>query len=317
MPLDTFDTSEMRSIRDFVRLAASRFQEHGLFFGHGTDNAVDEALYMVLSALHLPHEQVDAWLDARLTKSEREHLAHLLAQRIETRKPAAYLLNQAWFADLAFYVDERVLVPRSPLAELIEREFAPWVEPDRVRKVLDLCTGSGCVAIACAFAFPEARIDAVDISADALEVAARNVDEYDLAEQVRLVRSDLFNSLQPLRYDLIVTNPPYVSREQIESMPEEFQHEPLLGLESGEDGMDIVLRILARAEKHLAAGGVLVGEVGINQQVLEDAVPGLPLTWVDLESGGEGVFVVAAETLAANREAIERALAQRGLESAS
>lgn len=317
MPLETFDTSDMRSIRDFVRFAASRFQQHGLFFGHGTDNAVDEALYMVLSALHLPHEQADAWLDARLSSSEREHLSQLLAQRIETRKPAAYLLNQAWFADLAFYVDERVLVPRSPLAELIEREFAPWVEPDRVRKVLDLCTGSGCVAIACAFAFPEARIDAVDISADALEVAARNVDEYDLADQVRLVRSDLFSSLQPLRYDLIVTNPPYVSREQIESMPEEFHHEPLLGLESGEDGMDIVLRILARAEKHLAAGGVLVGEVGINQQVLEEAVPGLPLTWVDLESGGEGVFVVAAETLAAHREAIEQALAQRGLESVS
>lgn len=312
--MDYRDTANLFNVRDFVRFAASRFQQHHLFFGHGTDNAVDEALYLVLAALDLPHGQADAWLDARLSDEERQHLTALIAQRIETRKPVAYLLGQAWFAGMAFYVDERVLVPRSPLVELIEREFSPWVEAERVNKVLDLCTGSGCLAVACALAFPNARVDAVDISSDALEVAARNVDDYDIGGQVRLVQSDLFASLQPLRYDLIVTNPPYVSADQVAEMPEEFRHEPLLGLESGEDGLDCVVRILASAEKHLASGGVLVGEVGINHAALQDAVPELPLTWVDLEHGGEGVFVVAAETLAAHREHLLAVLHERGLE---
>ncbi len=299
---------ELKTIRDLVRWGASRFQQAGLTFGHGTDNAFDEALVLVAHALHLPLQFPQQYLAARVTAREREETVTLIRERIETRKPAAYLTHEAWFAGLSFYVDERVLVPRSPLAEWIERGFQPWLQPDSVQRVLDLCTGSGCIAIACAHAFEQAHIDAADISQDALAVARVNVERYHLQDWVRLVKSDLFERLGGARYQLIISNPPYVSAEEMGALSEEHRHEPTLGLAAGSQGLDVVIRILAQAGQHLEPDGILVVEVGNSQQALAEAFPEVPFLWLDFERGGHGVFLLDVQQVQQYQTLFENAL---------
>lgn len=291
------DTESLATVRDFVRWGASRFNEAGLFFGHGTDNALDEALTLVLHALHLSHGLPPAYLEASLTKSERAAVLALLQRRVTEKRPAAYLTHEAVFAGLDFYVNEHVLVPRSPIAELIENAFEPWIQPERVHRVLDLCAGSGCIAIACAYHFPEAIVDAADISEQALEVAGINVERHALTGRVQLIHSDLFAGLGDERYDIIVTNPPYVSPEVMARLPQEYRHEPVLGLEAGDEGLDIVVRILKAACNHLEPDGIIVVEVGCSAEALEARYPQVPFLWLDFERGGEGVFLLAAEQL--------------------
>jgi ribosomal protein L3 glutamine methyltransferase len=288
--LDTLTT-----LRDYVRFAASRFSEAGLFFGHGTAGPLDEAAALVLHALHLPYDLSGGYFDARLIPEERERVLALIERRIAERKPLAYLTHEAPFAGLSFYVDDRVLVPRSPIAELIESHFAPWLEAEEVTDVLDLCTGSGCIAIACAHAFPHAAVDASDISPAALEVARINIEKHELGERVRAVESDLYAELGDKRYDLIVSNPPYVNLAEWRALPAEFHAEPRLGLESGEDGLDCVRKILRDAHRHLKPDGILVVEVGSAADALVMAYPEVPFCWLDFERGGEGVFLLTAE----------------------
>lgn len=292
---------DLHTIRDWLRWGTSRFNEAKLFFGHGCDNAHDEAAWLVLHALHLPPdrpEQIGAYLDARLTRHERLAVLELLQQRIARRLPAAYLTHEAWQAGLRFYVDERVLIPRSYFADLLVEGFAPWVEdPEAVESALDLCTGSGCLAILMTHAFPNAQIDAADISNDALEVAKRNVADYDLQKRVRLVQGDLFAGLGKRRYDFILSNPPYVTAEAMRELPPEYRHEPENALAAGDDGLDIVRRILAGAAKHLKPGGLLAIEVGHNRDIVEAAFPDLHLTWLDTPSGDGKLFMLRREDL--------------------
>jgi len=284
---------QLRTVRDCVRFAVSRFNQAGLFFGHGSDNAYDEAAYLILHALHLPLDRLDPFLDAVLTPSELHDVLDMLERRAQQRIPAAYLTNEAFLGDFSFYVDERVIVPRSFIAELLQEQLAPWItKSDEIGSVLDLCTGSGCLAILAAHAFPNAEIDAVDLSPDAIEVARRNVADYDLQEQVHLIESDLFASLNGKQYDLIISNPPYVDAASVAALPPEYLHEPELALGSGSDGLDATRVILQQAAEHLTENGLLVVEIGHNRDALEAACPDLPFTWLEVSAGDQFVFLL-------------------------
>lgn len=285
----------LTTVRDYIRWATSRFNQARLHFGHGSTTALDEAAALVLHTLHLPYDLADTYLSAVLADEERRAVANIVERRINERIPAAYLTHEAIFAGLPFYVDERVLVPRSPIAELIAQHFSPWIYEDDVSAILDLCTGSACIAIACALAFPDADVDAVDVSEDALAVAEINIAKHQLEDIVRLYRSDLFNGLPANRYDIIVSNPPYVSLDEWQRLPTEFHAEPALGFKGGESGLDLVLRILADADDFLTEQGILVVEVGSSAQTLQDLCPEVPFYWLDFERGGDGVFLLTAE----------------------
>lgn len=290
--------NELSTLRDLMRFAVSRFTEAGLFFGHGTDNAWDEAAYLLLHTLHLPPERLDPYMDARLTGAERAAVLEIIQRRIAERLPAAYLTNEAWLGDYRFYVDERVIVPRSHIAELLREQLSPWVDdPWAVGKVLDLCTGSGCLAILAAHAFPEAAVDAIDLSPDALAVARRNVDDYDLGARIRLIESDAFSAIPDERYDVIISNPPYVNAESMTSLPEEYRREPKLALASGEDGLDFVRILLREAAGHLSPQGILIVEIGHNRDELERAFPKHSFVWLDTSAGDRFVFMLRRENL--------------------
>ena len=288
----------LSTVRDCLRFAVSRFNQAGLFFGHGSSDAYDEAAYLILHTLHLPLDRLDPFLDARLTGSERAEVLNIIQQRVEQRVPAAYLTHEAWLGGIRFYVDERVIVPRSFIAELLHEQLAPWIaEPEEIGNGLDLCTGSGCLAILAALAFPNAEIDAVDISPDALEVAQRNVADYGLQNRVHLIESDLFANLKDRRYDLIISNPPYVDAESVAALPQEYRHEPQLALGSGADGLDATRIILKQAAAHLNPGGLLIVEIGHNRAALEAAYLDLPFIWLDVTAGDEYVFLLRRENL--------------------
>jgi ribosomal protein L3 glutamine methyltransferase len=283
--------------RQLIEWASRQFENNDLYFGHGTDNAYDEAAFLVLHSLGLPFDEYDESLDKPVQADQKKQILELINERIGTRKPTAYLLGEAWFAGLPFYVNEHVLVPRSPFAELITEQFSPWCDADKVKSILDIGTGSGCIAIASAFAFPEATVDAIDISNEALLVAKKNVERYELQDRVALIRSDLFHELKDKKYDLIIANPPYVDDEDMAVLPAEYKHEPALGLYAGKDGLDIVRRILNEAADHLMENGVLVVEVGNSQHALSEHYPEVPFMWLEFEHGGEGVFLLTRDEL--------------------
>lgn len=288
----------LRSMRDLVRWGASEFNRAGLVFGHGTDNALDESFHLVLWALKLPFDLPAVYLEANVTDEERAAVIALLQARVQTRKPAPYLTGEAWFAGLPFEVDERVLIPRSPIAELIEKRFEPWltVQPE---SILDLCAGSGCIGIACAYAFPEAGVDLAEIDAGALELAERNIGRHHLEHRVGAVAGDLFQPLAGRRYELIVSNPPYVPAAEWQALAPEFKHEPRRALEAGADGMDVVERILREAPDHLSDEGLLVCEIGGSQEEFLDRFPDIPVAWPEFERGGDGVFIINRDELCA------------------
>ena len=291
-------TSELITVRDHLRYAVSRFTAARLFFGHGSDNAWDEAVYLTLHTLNLPLDRLEPFLDARLLPDERTALLDIYRRRCEERLPAAYLTNEAWLGEHRFYIDDRVIVPRSFIAELLEEQLSPWIEdPWAIQTALDLCTGSGCLAILTALAFPEAQVDAVDLSKDAISVAERNVSEYDLNDRVSLIHSDAFSSLHGKRYDLIISNPPYVDADSVNRLPPEYLHEPEMALGSGTDGLDFTHIILREARKHLTDDGLLVVEIGHNRDALEAAYPNLPFTWLETSAGDQYVFMLHAADL--------------------
>lgn len=288
---------ELTTILDYLRWAMSLFCEAKLHYGHGTDNAWDEAVALVLPVLHLPPDSDQRILGAHLTTIERQRVVQSVRRRIEERMPVPYLTHQAWFAGLEFFVDERVLVPRSPIAELIQNEFQPWIAADKVTRILDLCTGSGCIAVACAVAFPEAQVDATDISTDALEVAQANVRRHHVEDQVQVLASDLFAGLQGRKYDVIVSNPPYVGLDEWRSLPREYFHEPQAALVAQEDGLALVMKILREAQQHLTEQGILVVEVGNSADLLQQRLPQVPFVWLEFEAGEAEVFLLTAEQL--------------------
>ena len=290
--------NELSTLRDMLRFGVSRFTEAGLFFGHGSDNAWDEAAYLLLHTLHLPIDRLEPFMDARLTSSERADVLEIIGRRISERLPAAYLTNEAWLGDCRFYVDQRVIGPRSHIAELLREQLSPWVEdPWAIRNVLDMCTGSGCLAILAAHAFPEAKVDGVDISPDALMVARRNVDDYDLAARLRLTESNAFAALEGKVYDVIISNPPYVNAESMAALPEEYRREPELALASGEDGLDFTRILLKQAARHLSPKGLLIVEIGHNREALEMVFPDTSFVWLDTSAGDENVFILRREDL--------------------
>lgn len=289
------------TVNDLIADVADKFAAGGLSYGHGTDNAEDEAAWLVFSVAGISWDSAASVYENTVSSADLQQINKLAARRVHERRPLAYLLNEAWFAGLKFYVDERVLVPRSPIAELIHERFEPWVEPDSVRRILDLGTGSGCIAIAAAMAFEDAAVDAVDISGDALEVAAINIDAHDLGARVTPIESDLFDGIGKSsaenRYDLIIANPPYVDAQDMIGRDEEFRHEPSLGLASGKDGLDATRRILHEASRFLNHDGILVCEVGNSQPALDAAYPDAPFIWLTFENGGEGVFLLNKHNL--------------------
>ena len=288
--------NDLHSIKDYLRWAYSCFNRADIFYGHGQDNGWDEALQLVLSALHLPLDVPDDLFDGRLALSEKQAIIHLIKERLGRRVPVAYLTNSAWFCGLEFYVDERVLIPRSPIGELIQQGFDGLLK-NSPKRILDMCTGSGCIAIACAEQFPKAEVDAVDLSFEALDVAEFNIERHQLTHRVFPIQSDLFAQLPQDQYDLIVTNPPYVDQDDIEDMPEEFRHEPMLALEAGEDGLVLVKRILAQAGEYLTKNGVLICEVGNSMVHLIEQYPTVPFKWIEFKQGGDGVFALTKPQL--------------------
>jgi ribosomal protein L3 glutamine methyltransferase len=293
--------TELRTIGDMLRWSVSRFNDANIYYGHGTDNAWDEAIALVFHALHLPEEIGQQVILSNLTSSEKHKIVELIIRRVRERLPVPYLTNKAHFAGLEFYVDERVLVPRSPIAEMINNNFSPWLYNKQVNRVMDLCTGSGCIAIACAYLFEDAEVDALDISEDALEVAQINIESLGVMDRVFPIQSDVFSSIpKGPQYDLIVSNPPYVDAEDIGDMPDEYHHEPAIGLASGRDGLDLTKRILANAADYLTQDGVLVVEVGNSMVHLMEQFPQVPFTWVEFECGGDGVFVLTRDQLVEN-----------------
>ena len=297
--------------RALIHWGADCFDKAGLVYGHGTDNALDEAASLVLYTLEIGYDQPDAVLDEEVSETDYARVVELLEQRVNTRKPAAYLMDEAWFAGMPFYVDERVLVPRSPIAELIAAQFSPWIDPERVTRILDMGTGSGCIAIACAAAFPGAQVDATDISRDALDVARINTVRHGVDGRVNLVESDLFSALGGRSYDIIVSNPPYVPREEVSQLADEYRHEPASGLIAGEDGLDIVVQMLKDAARYLASDGILVVEVGYTHAALQAQYPEVPFVWLDFENGGAGVCLLEAARLAQYQETFDRVVLQR------
>jgi ribosomal protein L3 glutamine methyltransferase len=290
--------TELITVRDYLRYAVSRFTAARLFFGHGSDNAWDEAVYLTLHTLSLPLDRLEPFLDARLLPHEREALLDIYRRRCEDRLPAAYLTNEAWLGEHHFYVDDRVIVPRSFIAELLDEQLAPWIDdPWAIDSALDLCTGSGCLAILTALAFPNAEVAAVDLSPDALAVAERNVADYELYDRIELIESNAFKKLAGRKFDLIISNPPYVNAESVAALPPEYLHEPELALGSGDDGLDFTRIILREAKKHLTENGILVVEIGHNRDALEAAYPTLPFTWLDTAAGDEYVFLLHAADL--------------------
>ncbi|MHB1142030.1 MAG: 50S ribosomal protein L3 N(5)-glutamine methyltransferase [Sulfuricaulis sp.] len=297
----------MSTVADIIRQVQKRFARAGLYYGHGTETARDEAAWLVGHVLKIAPDKLATRLNKPIPPAALKKIDALTAARIQTRRPLAYLLKEAWFAGRKFYVDERVIVPRSLTGEFIAEQFQPWIDVKRVRRVLDLCTGSGCMAIACAQAFPRARVDAADISAQALAVARLNVKRHRLGRRVRLLRSDLFRALKDQRYDVIVTNPPYVARAEMKTLPREYLHEPELALVSGRDGLDAIVRILAEAPRHLNPGGILVGEVGNSAPALQGKFPSVPFVWLTTSTGDESVFLLTAEELVRQRRAFRTA----------
>jgi ribosomal protein L3 glutamine methyltransferase len=303
------ETEDLLTIQDWVRWGGCRFNEAGLHFGHGTDNAFDESAWLVGHALGMPPEKVGDYAQCRLTSSERETVASLLARRVEERRPAAYLTGSTWFAGLQMLVSDQVMVPRSPMAELIIDGFSPWADPARVSRVLDLCAGSGCIGIAAAVYLPDADVDLADISPAALRVAMRNRALHGMEERVRIIESDLFAAIDEGLYDVIVSNPPYVAATELESLPAEYRHEPELAFAAGESGLDLVLRILRDAPDFLTDDGLLIVEVGNTAAALQDCFPELSWTWLEFERGGDGVFVMRRQELVDAHAAFAEAVA--------
>jgi ribosomal protein L3 glutamine methyltransferase len=292
------------TVEQFIKAGASLLDASGLAFGHGTDNAVDDAAELVFFAAGLRHQDAPAVYASRLTEPQKAAVRHLLERRIRERIPTAYLTHRMWFAGHEFHVDERVLVPRSPIAELIETGFEPWIDADRIERLVDVGTGSGCIAIASALALPEAAVDAVDVSEAALAVTRMNIQKHGVSARVRAVLSDVYSSLGGARYDVIVSNPPYVSVAEMDALPEEYRREPDLGLRAGDDGLDVVRRLLAGASGHLNPGGILVVEVGDSEAALVAACPGVPFTWLEFERGGGGVFLLTEAQVAEHQHTL-------------
>jgi len=291
------ETEELGTTLDFLRFSLSAAIEANLYYGHGTDNAWDDMRSLILRSLSLPYDIDEQLLHGRLTTTEKKYLCQQLEKRINQRVPVPYLIKEAYFCDLPFYVDERVLIPRSPIAELIKNHFSPWVEEDGVNHILDLCTGSGCIAIACCYAFPDALVDAVDISSEALAVAEINREKLGVEDQLHLIESDCFTQVPEKQYDIIVSNPPYVSKEEMQSLPDEFRHEPVLALETAQNGLAIVEVILHQAHRYLSEQGILVIEVGNSEEALCAAYPNVPFMWLEFGDGGQGVFVLTRQQL--------------------
>jgi ribosomal protein L3 glutamine methyltransferase len=291
------ETEELVTVLDFLRFSLSCAIKADLYYGHGTDNAWDDMRSLILRSLSLPYDLDPDLLNGRLTFNEKKHLCQQLDKRINQRVPVPYLIKEAYFYDLPFYVDERVLIPRSPIAELISNQFSPWIDVNQVHHILDLCTGSGCIAIACCYAFPDAEVDAVDISSEALTVAAVNCKRLEVEDQVSLIESDCFAQVPLIQYDLIVSNPPYVGKEEMQTLPDEYRHEPVLALETTNNGLAIIEKILKKAHAYLSDHGILVVEVGNSESSLCEAYPLVPFTWLEMSHGGEGIFLLTKQQL--------------------